>query len=119
MENLGTLRKLTDTFDFHSSYDNLLIDAKNKKWSYLTFAIYEDDAFKLWKFSFSGKGSGLLTWTAVWNWRRSDLTLFDLGFLREAQLGGGGGRRWKVPTAYNSKTINDNEIKLGGVVKDQ
>ena len=36
-----------------------------------------------------------------------------------AAWGGGGGRRWKVPTAYNSKTINDNEIKLGGVVKDQ
>ena len=29
---------------------------------------------------------------------------------------GGGGR--KVPVAYNSKTINDNEMKLGGVVKD-
>ena len=29
---------------------------------------------------------------------------------------GGGGR--KVPAAYNSKTINDNEMKLGGVVKD-
>ena len=25
---------------------------------------------------------------------------------------------WKVPVAYNSKTINDNEMKLGGVVKD-
>ena len=25
---------------------------------------------------------------------------------------------WKVPAAYNSKTINDNEMKLGGVVKD-
>ena len=23
-----------------------------------------------------------------------------------------------APAAYNSKTINDNEIKLGGVVKD-
>ena len=33
-----------------------------------------------------------------------------------AALGGGGGR--KVPAAYNSKTINDNEMKLGGVVKD-
>ena len=30
--------------------------------------------------------------------------------------GGGGGR--KVPAAYNSKTINDNEMKLAGVVKD-
>ena len=30
--------------------------------------------------------------------------------------GGGGGR--KVPAAYNSKTINDNEMKFGGVVKD-
>ena len=42
-----------------------------------------------------------------------DLTLFRLGFLRVAQLGGR-----KVPTAYNSKTINDNEMKLGRVVKD-
>ena len=33
-----------------------------------------------------------------------------------AAWGGGGG--WKVPAAYNSKTINDNEMKLGGVVKD-
>ena len=30
--------------------------------------------------------------------------------------GGGGGR--KVPAAYNSKTINDNEMKFAGVVKD-
>ena len=30
--------------------------------------------------------------------------------------GGGGGR--KVPAAYNSKTINDNKMNLGGVVKD-
>ena len=33
-----------------------------------------------------------------------------------------GGAAWggvqKVPVAYNSKTINDNEMKLGGVVKD-
>ena len=28
--------------------------------------------------------------------------------------GGGGG----VPAAYNSKTINDNDMKLGGLVKD-
>ena len=34
-----------------------------------------------------------------------------------AAWGGGGGRR-KVPAAYNSKTISDNEMKLGGVVKD-
>ena len=42
------------------------------------------------------------------------LTLFHLSFLRVAQLerGGGGG------AAYNSKTINDNEIKFGVVVKD-
>ena len=32
---------------------------------------------------------------------------------RSAGVGG-----WKVPAAYNSKTINDNEMKLGGVVKD-
>ena len=44
------------------------------------------------------------------------LTLFRLGFLRVAQLGGGGGR--KVPAACNSKTINDNGMKFGGVVKD-
>ena len=48
-----------------------------------------------------------------------ELTLFRLGFLRVAQLGGGGGGwGWKVPAAYNPKTINDNEMKLGGVVKD-
>ena len=31
---------------------------------------------------------------------------------------GGGGGEGGVPAAYNSKTINDNEMKLGGVVKD-
>ena len=43
-----------------------------------------------------------------------------MGFLRVAQLGGGGGGGWKKPAAYNSKTktINDSEMKLGGVVKD-
>ena len=47
------------------------------------------------------------------------LTLFRLGFLRVAQLEGrGGGGGGKVPAAYNSKTINDNEMKLGEVVKD-
>ena len=30
-----------------------------------------------------------------------------------ACVGGGG-----VPAVYNSETINDNEMKLGGVVKD-
>ena len=37
-----------------------------------------------------------------------------------AQLGGqgGGGGRRKVPAAYNSKSIDDNDMKLGGVVKD-
>ena len=33
----------------------------------------------------------------------------------------GSGAAWgggEVPAAYNSKTINDNETKLGGVVKD-
>ena len=43
------------------------------------------------------------------------LTLFRLGFLRVAQLGGGGR---KVPAAYNSKTVNANEMKFDGVVKD-
>ena len=28
------------------------------------------------------------------------------------------GGRQKVPSAYNSKTISDNEMKFGGVVKD-
>ena len=45
----------------------------------------------------------------------SFLTLFHLGFLRVAQLRGG---EWKVPAASYSKTINDNEMKLGRVVKD-
>ena len=47
------------------------------------------------------------------------LTLFRLGFLRVAQLGdGGGGGGGGVHTVYNSKIINDNEMKLDGVVKD-
>ena len=48
------------------------------------------------------------------------LTLFRLGFFRVALFGkgGGGGGGRKVPAAYNSKTINDNEMKFGGVVKD-
>ena len=44
------------------------------------------------------------------------LTLFHLGFLRVAQLGVGGGGGRKVPAAFNSKTINENEMKLGRVV---
>ena len=32
--------------------------------------------------------------------------------------GGGGGGRAKVPAAFYSKTINDNEMKFAGVVKD-
>ena len=31
--------------------------------------------------------------------------------------GGGGGGGAKVPAAYNSKTINGNEMKLGGLAK--
>ena len=47
-----------------------------------------------------------------------DLTLFHLGFLRVARLGGrGGGGRRKVPVAHNSKTIDDNGMKFGGVVE--
>ena len=46
------------------------------------------------------------------------LTIFRLGFLRVAQFGGGGGGGRKVPAAYNSKTINHNEMKFAGVVKD-
>ena len=38
-----------------------------------------------------------------------------LVFARWLSLGGGGR---EVPAAYNSKTINDNEMKFGGVVKD-
>ena len=45
------------------------------------------------------------------------LTLFRLGFLRVAQLGRGRGGR-KVPAAFYSKTVYDNEMKFGGVVKD-
>ena len=35
-----------------------------------------------------------------------------------AAWGGGGGGGRKVPAAYNSKALNDNEMKFGGVVKD-
>ena len=51
---------------------------------------------------------------------KSILTQFGLGFLRVARLGagwGGGGGR-KLPAAYNCKTINDNEMKFGAVVKN-
>ena len=43
------------------------------------------------------------------------ITLFRLGFLRVAQHGGEGG---ECPRPITSKTINDNEMKLGGVIKD-
>ena len=42
------------------------------------------------------------------------LNLVLPGFFEGGAVWGG----WKVPAAYNSKTINDNEMKLGGVVKD-
>ena len=32
--------------------------------------------------------------------------------------GGGGWRRRKVPAAQKSKTINDNEMKFGGIVEN-
>ena len=32
---------------------------------------------------------------------------------------GGDGGGGDVPAAYNTKTINDDEMKFGGVVKDQ
>ena len=60
---------------------------------------------------FAGHDMGLeLIWFGVWTDR---LTLCHLGFLRVARLGG-----WKVPAAYNPKTINDNEMKFDGVVND-
>ena len=48
------------------------------------------------------------------------LTLIVLDFLRVARLGGGGGGGGGrgVPAAYNSKTINDNEMKFGAVVEN-
>ena len=46
------------------------------------------------------------------------LTLSHLGFLRVARLGPGEGERRKVPAAHNSKTINDNGMKFGGVVEN-
>ena len=49
------------------------------------------------------------------------LTLFRMGFLRVARFrgwGGGGGWGRKVPAASDSKTIKDNGIKFGGVLKD-
>ena len=47
----------------------------------------------------------------IWH-RVTVLTVFRQGFLRVAGWGGG---VWKVPAAYNSKTINGNEMKFGGV----
>ena len=48
------------------------------------------------------------------------LTIFRLGFLMVARLaiGGGGGGGQKVLGAYNSKSINNNEMKFGEVVND-
>ena len=46
--------------------------------------------------------------------QQNPLTLFRLGFLRVAQLGGGG----EMPAANSYKTINDNEMKIAEVVKD-
>ena len=40
---------------------------------------------------------------------------FQGGSAWKGRGGGGGGG---VPPAYNSKTINDKEMKFGGVVKD-
>ena len=46
-----------------------------------------------------------------------------LNHIRPGLWGGGGGkggcRGRKVPAAYNSKTINDIEMKLGDVVENQ
>ena len=46
------------------------------------------------------------------------LSLIPPGLFEGGAALGGGGGRGKVHAAYNSKTINDNEMKLGGVVKD-
>ena len=40
------------------------------------------------------------------------------GLFEGDSFGGGGGGGRQVPAAYNSKTINDSEMKFGGVVKD-
>ena len=49
----------------------------------------------------------------------SALTLFHLGFLKVTQLvGRGGGGGAESAAACNSKTICENEMKFGGVVKD-
>ena len=45
--------------------------------------------------------------------------LFEGGAASGGGGGSGGGRGRKVPAAYNSKTINDNEMKFDGVVKDR
>ena len=51
------------------------------------------------------------------NLSRYFLTLFGLSFLRVVQgLGEEGGGGGGVPAAYNSKPINDNEMKFGEVV---
>ena len=48
----------------------------------------------------------------------NQLTLFAWAFWGWLSLVGGGGGGGEVPAACNSKTINNNEMKFGGVVKD-
>ena len=51
-------------------------------------------------------------------YRNRDLIPIPPGLFEGGSAWGGGGGGRKVPAAYNSKTINDNEIKFGGAVKD-
>ena len=49
--------------------------------------------------------------------RRNRVNPIPPGLFSEGGSAWGGGG-WKVPAACNSKTVNDNEMKFGGVVKD-
>ena len=55
----------------------------------------------------------------IFNYLRTCCNSFPPGlFEGGAAWEGGGGLGGKVQAAYNSKTLNDNEMKFGEVVKD-
>ena len=54
----------------------------------------------------------------LWDSRHDILNPISAGLFEDGSAWGGGGGGRNVPAACNSKTINDNEMKFGGVVKD-